>query len=99
MYSLIRTTILAALLTTLAQTQGRPVTPAGQTAGQSWWAHIQALADDSMQGRLTGSEGYRTPLATSSRNSTPPASSPPASTATTSPSSSTSPESSPASHP
>ena len=58
MYPLIRTTILAALLATLAQPQGRPVSPAHQTAGQSWWAHIQALADDSMQGRLTGSDGY-----------------------------------------
>jgi Zn-dependent M28 family amino/carboxypeptidase len=58
MYSFIRTTILAALLATIAQSQGRPVTPADQTAGQSWWAHVQALADDSMQGRLTGSDGY-----------------------------------------
>lgn len=38
--------------------QGRPVTPADQSAGQAWWAHVKALADDSMQGRLTGSEGY-----------------------------------------
>jgi Zn-dependent M28 family amino/carboxypeptidase len=38
--------------------QGRPVTPADQAAGQAWWAHVKALADDSMQGRLTGSEGY-----------------------------------------
>src|SRR5580693_6455941 len=38
--------------------QGRPVTPADQTAGQAWWAHVKALADDGMQGRLTGSEGY-----------------------------------------
>jgi Zn-dependent M28 family amino/carboxypeptidase len=38
--------------------QGRPVTPADQAAGQAWWTHVQALADDSMQGRLTGSEGY-----------------------------------------
>jgi Zn-dependent M28 family amino/carboxypeptidase len=58
MHSLIRTTILAAQLATLAQSQGRPVTPTDQTAGQSWWAHVQALADDSMQGRLTGSDGY-----------------------------------------
>jgi Zn-dependent M28 family amino/carboxypeptidase len=58
MRSLIRTTILAALLATPAEPQGRPVTPADQTAGQAWWAHIQALADDSMQGRLTGSDGY-----------------------------------------
>src|SRR5580658_10106730 len=38
--------------------QGRPVTPGDQAAGQAWWAHVKALADDGMQGRLTGSEGY-----------------------------------------
>jgi Zn-dependent M28 family amino/carboxypeptidase len=38
--------------------QGLPVTPADQAAGQAWWAHIKVLADDGMQGRLTGSEGY-----------------------------------------
>lgn len=27
-------------------------------AGQAWWAHVQALADDANQGRLTGSPGY-----------------------------------------
>jgi hypothetical protein len=27
--------------------------------GDLWWAHIQYLADDSLQGRETGSEGYR----------------------------------------
>src|SRR3981081_749495 len=38
--------------------QGRPVTPTDQAAGQAWWAHVKALADDSTQGRVTGSEGY-----------------------------------------
>jgi Zn-dependent M28 family amino/carboxypeptidase len=38
--------------------QGRPVTPADESAGQAWWAQIKALADDSMEGRLTGSAGY-----------------------------------------
>jgi len=38
--------------------QGLPVTPADRAAGQAWWAHIKVLADDGMQGRLTGSEGY-----------------------------------------
>jgi Zn-dependent M28 family amino/carboxypeptidase len=38
--------------------QGRPVTPADQAAGKAWWAQIKTLADDGMQGRLTGSEGY-----------------------------------------
>ena len=38
--------------------QGRPVTPTDQAAGQAWWAHVKVLADNGMQGRLTGSEGY-----------------------------------------
>jgi Zn-dependent M28 family amino/carboxypeptidase len=29
-----------------------------QTAGQRWWAHILYLADDSLEGRETGSPGY-----------------------------------------
>ncbi|HYL04954.1 MAG TPA: M28 family metallopeptidase [Thermoanaerobaculia bacterium] len=27
-------------------------------AGQRWWAHVRYLADDTLQGRLTGSPGY-----------------------------------------
>src|SRR5215469_6940149 len=27
--------------------------------GARWWSHIQVLADDSLQGRNTGSEGHR----------------------------------------
>src|SRR5947209_16929525 len=27
--------------------------------GDRWWAHIQYLADDSLQGRDVGTEGYR----------------------------------------
>ena len=29
-----------------------------EARGKAWWAHVQYLADDSMQGRLTGSEEY-----------------------------------------
>ncbi|HEX8810598.1 MAG TPA: peptidase M28, partial [Terracidiphilus sp.] len=29
-----------------------------EARGKIWWAHVQVLADDSMQGRLTGSPGY-----------------------------------------
>ena len=29
-----------------------------RSAGKAWWAHVQYLADDSMHGRLTGSEEY-----------------------------------------
>jgi Zn-dependent M28 family amino/carboxypeptidase len=38
--------------------QGRQVTDADQAAGQAWWAQVKTLADDSMEGRLTGSKGY-----------------------------------------
>ncbi len=30
-----------------------------QAEGKEWWAHVQYLASDELQGRLTGSEGYR----------------------------------------
>jgi len=29
-----------------------------EAQGKDWWAHVQALANDSMRGRLTGSEDY-----------------------------------------
>jgi hypothetical protein len=30
-----------------------------EAEGRRWWAHIQYLADDKLEGRLTGSEGHR----------------------------------------
>src|SRR5271163_4142905 len=30
-----------------------------ESAGKRWWAHVQFLASDELEGRLTGSEGYR----------------------------------------
>ncbi len=53
-----RTCLLLSAAAALAFAQGRPVTPADIAAGNAWWAHIQTLADDGMEGRLTGSEGY-----------------------------------------
>src|SRR5947208_54104 len=38
--------------------QGRPVTADDRAKGEAWWAHVKTLADNSMEGRLTGSEGY-----------------------------------------
>jgi hypothetical protein len=41
------------------------ISPAGQVVanshfdGNSWWAHVKFLADDSLEGRDTGSEGLR----------------------------------------
>jgi hypothetical protein len=34
-------------------------TAAWNEAGRRWWAHVQYLADDRLEGRLTGSAGYR----------------------------------------
>jgi Zn-dependent M28 family amino/carboxypeptidase len=50
--------VVIAGLTAHLLAQGRLVTSADQAAGQAWWAHVKALADDGMEGRLTGSEGY-----------------------------------------
>ncbi|HLX08796.1 MAG TPA: hypothetical protein VKY89_13135, partial [Thermoanaerobaculia bacterium] len=39
---------------------GATGTPGDTTgAGESWWAHVKYLADDRLEGRLTGSAGYR----------------------------------------
>jgi Zn-dependent M28 family amino/carboxypeptidase len=32
--------------------------PDGQTLGKRWWGHVQYLADDKLEGRDTGSEGF-----------------------------------------
>jgi Zn-dependent M28 family amino/carboxypeptidase len=40
----------------LAQSASTAVTD--EAKGKAWWAHVQYLADDSMKGRLTGSEEY-----------------------------------------
>ncbi len=39
-----------------ASSDAAPLTD--EARGQEWWAHIRVLADDSMKGRLTGSEEY-----------------------------------------
>ena len=48
--------ILAALATTTALAQGPA--PAGDAQAR-WWAHVTTLADDALEGRQTGSDGYR----------------------------------------
>jgi hypothetical protein len=37
----------------------RAATPDPGEAGQRWWAHVKVLASDKLEGRLTGSTGYR----------------------------------------
>jgi Zn-dependent M28 family amino/carboxypeptidase len=47
--------LLAFALGALAQ----QTAPASHFDGNSWWAHVKFLADDSLEGRNTGSEGLR----------------------------------------
>jgi Zn-dependent M28 family amino/carboxypeptidase len=49
--------VLAAFVPQLSA-QGRQVTADDRAKGEAWWSHVKALADDSTEGRLTGSEGY-----------------------------------------
>jgi Zn-dependent M28 family amino/carboxypeptidase len=45
------------LLSTVVSAQTSP--PASQFDGNSWWAYVKFLADDSLEGRDTGSQGLR----------------------------------------
>ena len=54
------TLTLAALMAVLAAAQGPQ--PAGDDQTR-WWNHVKTLADDRLEGRQTGSEGYRTAVA------------------------------------
>src|SRR5580693_2774759 len=49
---LLRRTLLVILCSTLFATQPNDAT-------RRWWSHVQALANDGLEGRDTGSEGYR----------------------------------------
>jgi Zn-dependent M28 family amino/carboxypeptidase len=49
--------ISAALLLLAATTFAQ--TAANHFSGDAWWAHVQFLADDNLEGRETGSEGLR----------------------------------------
>src|SRR5580658_8024160 len=49
---LLRRTLLLILCSTLFATEPNDAT-------RRWWSHVQALANDGLEGRDTGSEGYR----------------------------------------
>ena len=49
---LLRRTLLVALCSTLFATEPNDAT-------KRWWSHVQALANDGLEGRDTGSDGYR----------------------------------------
>ncbi|MDP9263321.1 MAG: M28 family metallopeptidase [Acidobacteriota bacterium] len=50
-------TILFLVLAAISAAQQAP--PASHFDGNSWWSHVKFLADDSLEGRDTGSEGLR----------------------------------------
>ena len=52
-----RAAAFAILLTTVAFAQGPPQ-PTGEEQTR-WWSHVRTLADDALEGRQTGSDGYR----------------------------------------
>jgi Zn-dependent M28 family amino/carboxypeptidase len=52
------TLLLTAARVVAAQSAGTAITASDEIEGKQWWAHVQYLADDSMQGRLTGSSEY-----------------------------------------
>jgi Zn-dependent M28 family amino/carboxypeptidase len=47
------------LLTCSAISLAQQTPPASHFDGNSWWSHVKFLADDSLEGRDTGSEGLR----------------------------------------
>jgi Zn-dependent M28 family amino/carboxypeptidase len=51
--------LLVALLTFAVAVLAQQAPPASHFDGNSWWAHVKFLADDSLEGRDTGSEGLR----------------------------------------
>jgi Zn-dependent M28 family amino/carboxypeptidase len=55
-----RSTVTAILfLAVAASSTAQQTSPASHFDGSSWWAHVMFLADDSLEGRDTGSEGLR----------------------------------------
>ena len=55
-----RNTLSAILFLALAAVSpAQQSSPASHFDGNSWWAHVKFLADDSLEGRDTGSEGLR----------------------------------------
>jgi hypothetical protein len=51
-------TIVAAIVITSGARAAQTATD-GNPAAKSWWAHVQYLADDKLEGRHTGSAGFK----------------------------------------
>ena len=54
---LLRTICVLASMLSCVVVEGQSAS-SDEERGKAWWAHVQYLADDSMKGRLTGSEDY-----------------------------------------
>lgn len=55
----IQTRLLIAAILPVAALTCMAASASDVSSGQRWWQRVQYLADDKMEGRLTGSEGYR----------------------------------------
>src|SRR5215468_6003846 len=51
--------LLALLLALAVRAPAQQTPPSSHFDGNSWWAHVKFLADDTLEGRNTGSEGLR----------------------------------------
>jgi len=51
-------TVLLSLAAAIALQPVAAAPPSGEVRGKAWWAHVQAIANDGMEGRLAGSPGY-----------------------------------------
>ncbi len=51
--------LLVFLLVLAVAAVAQQISPASHFDGNSWWAHVKYLADDSLEGRNTGSEGLK----------------------------------------
>jgi Zn-dependent M28 family amino/carboxypeptidase len=54
-----KTSLLMIVLLLGAASPAQQTAPPSHFDGSSWWAHVKFLADDSLEGRDTGSEGLR----------------------------------------
>lgn len=57
--SFLQSAAIAASLCALQTFETNAASLDTQAAGQQWWSYVQVLASDQMEGRLTGTEGYK----------------------------------------
>ncbi|MGC2360671.1 MAG: M28 family peptidase [Thermoplasmata archaeon] len=55
---MLRNSVVLASLAAIAPPTGASGDPDWDALGRRWWSHVEVLADDRMEGRETGSQGY-----------------------------------------